>query len=126
MARHIGILLLATFAVIGVGFTANAEVDETDRILEATGPQLVALNLCYTNNVIFGSWCTPVSDIIVSVFKACSPDEDRLRIALQKAAPSLAKPALERVLSELRERARAKMDKQLWKNRESFPRACPL
>ena len=58
MARHIGILLLATFAMIGVGFTANAEVDETDRILDATGPQLVALNRCYVNNVIVGDWCT--------------------------------------------------------------------
>jgi hypothetical protein len=76
--------------------------------------------------VIFAHDCTPVNDAIVSIFKACRSDEDRLMIALQKAAPSLAKPALERVLSELRDRARARIDKLLWKNRENFPHACPL
>jgi hypothetical protein len=123
MARHMAILLLATFALSVIGSrTVNAEIDETDRILEAAGPQIIELNRCYEREAT-DNRCKPSGDTVESVFKSCSLDEISLSWAFRKAAPKLTTTAVERLLSSLRDRASTKIESRLAKRREN-PRPC--
>jgi hypothetical protein len=128
MARHIGILALTAFTVglISCSFKANAEVEETDRILEAIGPKIVELRKCYVEETfILDDDCKPESDVVRVALDFCHISHDHiLRTAIHEVAPSMKKSAVDRLLSDLRDRARVRMESQIAQNREQRPTPC--
>ena len=126
---------LATFVVsiIGCSFMANAEIDESDRILEAAGPQLLNLNRCYELKLSLYSEspCKALSlnEAVDTVFKSCRLEQNMLEMASRIATPRLKNPALDRLLSEVYGRARDKIEMHIRKTRregEDHPPVCLL
>jgi len=129
MARHIGMLALTAFAVglISCSFKANAEIEETDRILEAIGPKIVELRKCYVDETsVLDNACTPESDVVRVVLDLChNMSRDHiLRTAISEVAPSMGKSTVDRLLSDLRDSARVRMESQIAENRNKRPTPC--